>query len=679
MKKSLLLLIVSVVFLAACDPKMRSHRPGADKKGGGVDVGNMHGDNPGQGGPEILQAKVPGTDVLLSYPETWSLQSRDQELNLKSSSGSTIGASLAEVKLVNPNQQSLKIHLMAQHPGQEFHDFNSSELPGVAATDAASGEKTVWLISPAGQVVKVVAHLESDAKEGEEILSSARVRYLGEPYKNQVAKSVVLKEYFKARAADEPGRYSFKGDCFEGPGCTGSVTVNLEFYNEQLLLNLNDHGGRIVDLGPKTQVPFDSLRVDGDYLVSAKGNTPLADIYTVFTAEKPTQSLQKVAIQEGHVYLIRTKDWGREDIVTKLIVDAIEPEHSMAFRYQKLTFVSDEALERELEAIREYNRIYEQPRDTGEVVLFNRTEWDNYYYANFNFEYSTSGAVVATGNSWDIKLERNYLDIPITSWDLGHIQDMGDVSLESLQISDFVDPNTLENPYEMIPIRLGHSYLIRHVNSDGKLILGGVKVLELDPGYKWARLQFRRFHVGPLEEFQNWLDLDVPQEILELEITPESQSIQLFGETNYKGSPDSYFFRASDDWDVTMDIRPYPHLNGHLLYEGDRSFENLRAEDFPEQGYQKRVEDLKSGDVLLIRWIGIYEKEELAIQVVETSESSIRLRIRRLYSGKAPFSSEHLMVHEPFPRDNVSSGEWPLLSPEDFTHLDWNLPEDAEH
>ena len=274
-------IIVFTILLAACSgsPDKNMQTPSMQLQGG-VDVGNME------------SAIVPTTSASLSYPKNWVSATTDSGiLEIKNKSGSVIKAKRADIKdLTSPSALSLQQYLNEKYPERKYEIVKFNGLEGVRAELAkvADTKKSdLYLVSE----VKDFIHIQSDLKksdegisEGDQIILTARLKYQGVAYKSSLPKTVTLP------INSNKGSYSFKEDCFTHTNeCSMHRTVGVS-YRESSGFDIGNEGydfGRIVELGPEAQIPFESVKIEGEYLIAPITSIPIADIYTAFNPQDP--------------------------------------------------------------------------------------------------------------------------------------------------------------------------------------------------------------------------------------------------------------------------------------------------------------------------------------------------------------------------------------------------------
>lgn len=625
-------IIVFTILLAACSgsPDKNMQTPSMQLQGG-VDVGNME------------SAIVPTTSASLSYPKNWvSSATVSGILEIKNKSGSVIEARRAEIKeLVSPNAFSLQKYLNEKYPERKYEIVKFNGLEGVRAElakVAGTKKSDLYLVSE----VKDFIHIQSDLKksddgisEGDQIILTVRMKYQGVAYQNSSPKTVTLK------TVDNLNTYSFSDDCYTYTSPCNSRGVRLRYLNS---FSVDD--GRIVDLGPESQISFESIKIEGDYLIAPWSNIPITDIYTAFTPQDPQAEQSKIKPKEGHVYLVRTIRWPDEDIITKLKVEKLSAD-SATITYQKLVYVNKKELQKQVDLINKYTLENEAPQSSGEVVLYNRSVWDNYYYASFNFQYSTSGNVFITRNSWDLLFshcgDKVTFSVPHSSMGIGATTDLGVKDLDAITSADFPDPNTYKNNCGAEVIK-GHTYSVYHYGfSDASLVRGAVQVLDMDSNKKWVRLKFKRISVGAADDFQNWIPLAIPQETqsVTLEILENQHTASFYPFNNRKPDVGFHHHEKVLFYSNVLDAT-YGNKRGVFKLPAGTAINALTAVEIESlKGKFSSKVELATGDVIAML-IENYFNKTIMVMKVESLEANkkIQLSIKYLQRAKTPYSDD---------------------------------------
>lgn len=658
--KSILVLILTTCLFACTKPKEGHPAPSSNpipiKTEGGVDVGNL------------TTAMVPRTHASISYPNTWKSEDSKQSLILQNGSGSVIQARKSEIsEISSPSALSLQQYLKTKFPEREYKILKLNGMEGVRAdlVDSSSQKKSdIYLVSE----LKDFIHIESDLKsaddgisKGETIISTVRVKYQGVPYENSQVKSVTL----KARENNESHwhAYSFSDDCYSyGKECNQKfargVGVAYERYF-QIGTAGYDHG-RIVELGPETQIPFDSIKVEGEYLVAPLSNILISDIYTAFTPKNPQVDQSRIQLKKGYVYLVRTIRWPEEDLITKMRVEDLVEGKSVRLTYQKLVYVKEDELKKQVDAINKYTIENEQPLVTGEVTLYNRSVWDNYYYASFNFQFSTSGNMFITRNGWDLLLSGGPRDntptfgVPHTGSGIGEVIDIGKKDLNLVTLSDFPDPNQYKRDWGP-EAKIGHTYIVYHFDYDEPefaATYGAVQVLDRDPEGKWVRMKFRRIYNGPAPHFQKWINLEVPKEVQSVTLEGDWASEKaifypFIGKRGDQGSHyhERLYFGKSGPGEksyLLADNRPYGNDRGFHKLKAGTSIHDPTLESIEKLKGQFRNEaEFSEGDVYALYLENFNDKTVLVFKVEkEIPGHSVTLSIKYLFKAKTPYSND---------------------------------------
>lgn len=638
------------VSLAACAPTKDNKKidsPRAQSQGG-VDVGNMQ------------SAIVPTTSASMSYPSSWSSSSVGEVLEIKNASGSVVEAKKSEISdLSSPNAVSLKQYLKQKYPERDYKIVNFNGFEGVRAelTDTPTNKKSdLYLVSE----LKDFIHIQSDLKkaddgiaQGDQIILTVRVKYQGVAYENPQVKTVTLEARNSSGNGDRYA-YSFLGDCFTyTDSCNPSGGVGSSYEGSFRIGTAGYDHGRIVELGPESQIPFDSIKVDGEYLVAPMSNILISDIYTAFTPKNPQKDQDDIKLKVGYVYLVRTISWPEEDLITKVKVERLNGDASATLTYQKLVYVKKDDLQKQIDLINKNTMENEAPLSSGEVMLYNRSVWNNYFYASFNFQYSTSGNMFITRNGWDLLFSNGCngkpsFDVPHTGSGIGAVVDLGAINLNAVSSSDFPDPNGFKRNCGVDVVK-GHTYAIYRYDygdENASLIRGAVQVLDMDKDNKWVRLKFKRIFVGPADYFQRWIDLSVPQGIqaVTLEETANWLTKRFYPFINKRGDQGSHYYENMEFYDnrLSVDGRPYGNKRGFVKLPRGTSLESVSiAQVETLKGSFESYIDLSSGDIVAVLLENYYDKTIMVMKVNQlTPDKSIQLSIKYLQRAKTEYSDD---------------------------------------
>lgn len=638
MKKSLILINLLFV-LSACTneianqtEKMSNTENTSDSSfaqaAGGVDVGNG------------FVMPIPGTQAVIQSTPDWQTKSDEDKIVLTGKGGSVIDAHKVKISdLVSPSPISLQKHLAEKFPDRKYRIIRINELEGVRADlelTKSEVKSDIYLISELKDFIHIESELKSsDIEVGEEILASVRIRYKGVAFPDGPTQTARIKY-------SDRQYYSFGGECYPytDHNCHG---VSVSFGRSEVRVgNAGLDSGRIVELGPDSEVPFDRIKIKGKYLVAPKAEIPLSDIYTVFNPKNPQPDKDSIELKEGYVYLIRSVSWPDEDVITKVRVESLEPE--VVISYKNLVHVEIEELKRQVELMNQYTKEYEQPKSIGEVVLFNRATWNNYFYSSFNFKYSTSGNPYIVNNGWDLNYGSHTIDgvaFLSSHGEVSRMTDIGNRNLQELTLADFPNPNTPPYRYSAEPI-VGHSYLIQNFAYDGSATYGAVKVLEIGPKQDWIRSQFRRVHLDSGVHFQEWISITSPAtSSIVLNHSPSDPSLrfkipltdgQVIG---YYQTPDKIDRLAFDD------SRPYSNDQRGLY-----NLKNFPADQVTEKGIEslkgkfKDYLDVEAGDTVVMLIENYNTKAYAVASVISIGSYSVPkivLSIRYIANYKAPY------------------------------------------
>lgn len=597
------------------------------KTKGGVDVGNMSS-----------TVGIPGTHASITLPGTWKHNLDSGTLNLTNAGSSTIQVAQMELKkLTIPTQLGLLAYLKVKFPDREYKMIEINGLKGVRAEIIGTDEQKksdLYLISELKEIIHLTSNLWRSLDgfiEGEKILSTVRVKYKGEPIKNSKAKEQVI---------STDTSYSLLGECqYEhkrDPNCHG-IALSYSPWG----FEVESEEGRIVDLGSEEEIPFDSIQVEGEYLIAPQTKISIADIYTTFTPKNQNQEQRSVKPKAGHVYLIRTVDWPNEDLIVKVKIESLDDKkYSLKLKYQKLIFVRPEILKQQVEIINKNTIKSKVPLEDGEVTLFNSAIWKNQSYASFNFKFSSSGNKYITNNSWDLKFDnrcnkkRASLNVPVDH--LGRIVLIENKSLSLVTKSDFPSSTILPENFECEhSFEIGKTYGV-YVHKSGKnqgSTYGAFEVLEIGANDSWIRLKFRRISIDKPERFQKWSE--------EPDISTKIKSRSHTLGYNYSTDWDQFYFSHQPKVEINMIEKEcaYEKECGVINFGKDVDMNSLTIEDFEikKGSYQSKIE-IAPGDVIGVFGESYVLKKYTVIKIEKISQGeSVEFKIKDLYFNASVF------------------------------------------
>jgi hypothetical protein len=383
----------------------------------------------------------------------------------------------------------------------------------------------------------------------------------------------------------------------------------------------------------------------------------ISDVYTAFTPKDPKKDQDQIQLKKGYVYLIRTISWPEEDLITKMRVDDIEESKSVKITFQKLVYVRKDELKKQVDLINKSTIENEQPLDSGEVTLYNRSVWSNYFFASFNFQYSTSGNMFITHNNWDLLFQNGGYGkpgfvVPHTGVGLGEVIDLGEKAIESVSLADFPDPNQYKSGWGPDVI-VGHTYAIYHFDYDDDSIAtyGAVTVLEMDSEGRWVRLKFRRIQLGKVPHFQKWIGLSVPQGIqrMELQKSDDYKASAFHPFINQRGDQGRHYYETmrfesfQDGYDILgVDTRPYGKSRGFYLLPAGTSLDQVTTNDVESLKGQFVGEiDFKKGETYAVLLENLYDKTILVMKIEDSVPGkSVTFSYKYLLRAKTQYSDD---------------------------------------
>lgn len=500
LKKLLSLFAICFLVFACAKENDRTINPQTVQAQGGVDVGNMS------------SSAIPFTNASLTYPGNWTAKTVEKILTLTNISSSTIKASRAEfTDLITSTQLGLKQYLETKYPGRTYEFYEINGLSGVRAeieSSETSKKIDIYLMSELQDLIHIYGDLnkaDNGVSDGENIVSTVRVKYQGTPVENAIPKTVTLyRDVY----------YSFLGECYSTqPGCNDAMVgygMNISKTGLGIGIGGFNQRGRIIELGSESEIPFSEIKIEGEYIVSPKSKIPISDVYTTFTPEAQNVEKRVADLKNDHIYLIRTIKWPTEDLVLKMKVNSFDGS-TVSVAFEKLAAVNPQVLQQQVDAINKNTLENELPMKTGEITLYNHSIWKNIVYSSFNFEYSTILNRFITNNSWDLEFN-NGCDKKPTLYPPPFTDSIARlIPLQSKSLEQVTKENLLlENPDTESPcsglIEIGKTYGILHHRGGvtPATIYGAVQVLDLDKNGSWVRLKFRRIAIEKPKRFQVW-------------------------------------------------------------------------------------------------------------------------------------------------------------------------------
>ncbi|MCM2352107.1 MAG: hypothetical protein NDI63_00720 [Pseudobdellovibrio sp.] len=646
-----LVLILSSFFSCA------KNSDGQTKAQGGVDVGNM----------SSIVVSIPQTKVVITVSGNWNYSIEGNTLKITNSNSSSILANRAELtQLTSPNQVGLEKYLESVHPDRDYKPIEYNGMKGVIAefTDTAGNPQSdIYLISELKDFVHIVGHFNKDddsASDGNKIISTVRIRYKGTKVQNTSPKTVELKNERKPKGEGDPYNsfkaltsYSLLDDCetnhlakSNSDTCKG-VPVDVAFWKSDnglvpaFYVGSDGRGGRIIELGPADQIPFDSVFVDDEYLVSPESKTPISDIYSVFTPQNQHIEITYLIPKPNHVYLVRTINWPFEDLIVKIKVNSIDSGKSLNFTYQKLVTVSPDVLQKQVDLINKNTIENEMPLSEGEVTLFNKSIWKNTPYASFNFKFSTSGNQYITNNTWDFSLRnscaidyapQNNKPVLTLNGRMGELFSFGNRKLSEISKSDFPNSGPAAERCGAI-IKKGETYGIYKIEQD-EATYGAIQVIDMAQDGSWARMKFRRIYIGKPEKIQNWVSLPTLWETHTRIISEEGTSF-------FYGGFGIQFKTDNAGNKLILHSSPSHKSEGGLYNFGNNlNFEDISLNDIEINKINLKKELLiKLNDTIAI-YTEDYENKLVAIIAVDGHElgKSLTIKIKYLYQATVPYN-----------------------------------------
>ncbi|WP_409479904.1 hypothetical protein [Pseudobdellovibrio sp. HCB154] len=610
-------LALTCFFIFACSNNTgNTNDPHTVNVQGGVDVGNMSS-----------SSAIPMTHATVTYPNTWKATLLEKSLILTNAGSSTIQARRSDIiNLVAPTQIALQNYLKTKYPDRNYEMIEINGLKGVRAelkNSAKEKESDIYLVSELKDFVHITSklnNLSNGFTEGEDIISTVRLKYKGVAVKGSSIKTFEIGIGFNG--------YSFSGQCYTNFAQLGDC-FGFDIKGNSQYLWVND--GRIIEIGSAKDIAFDSIRIDGEYLLAPQSKTAIQEIYSAFTPKDQSADQNSIKVKQDYIYLIRAVNWPYEDLIIKMQTGSLT-NNTLTVTYQVLVSVEPEVLKNQVNIINKNTIENEMPLAEGEVTLYNHDNSNNKYYASFNFQYSNSGNNFIVQNSWDFTFNKA-CDGP-TFQGTNEILAVGDVitfdfkSLSSIQKSDFPDPNLYDETKCGVIVEVGKTYGVYHHENgpNARSVFGAIHVLDMDKDGKWVRLKFRRISVSKPEKFQKWIPTpSPPDQIQKLETPTPVTALNRVNQLNpyvLNLEDDLISFKTMNGLDsLSIDNLIYPQENGFFNFGKTVDINSITLNDITnKKGQFSNKVNFNEGDV-----IGIYIETylEKVILVVKIQEHNV--------------------------------------------------------
>ncbi|RYZ88886.1 MAG: hypothetical protein EOP04_08300, partial [Proteobacteria bacterium] len=623
---------------------------------------------PASNGPELnttalTTIAVPSTLISFDNNAQWSITDGDTSSSLADGNGSTIDIGQSDISDINSVEPiALQLYLKDKFPEREYKIVNFNGLKGVRADyDLKGGAKQsdIYLVSEVKDFIHVHADLKATAEgmtRGEQILASLRTRYQGSAYGPSEIKTL----------HKNTERYSFLNDCFALTEACDSSAATISVSGETLSLStLQLSEGQIVEIGPDSEVPFDSVTIVDGVLQTKKDKFPLAALFKAFTPKSVNDSQSRTELKREYVYLVRTKSWPYEDLITKIRVDKLGFVPSLT--YQKLATVSPDILKLQNEQLKK--NIYELSLKSrsDDFFLFknaerNQTVADGLEVSSFVI---SPGNTIADSETLDFGfLNRCGKSGPVFDM-LTHVLSVGrskgnyiiDLGVKEL---DSIDPSVFPHPFRVdqllcgVPIVKGHSYIYLSLDRSRS---AKFLVRDLDPNGDWVRLKMEGMNVL-FNEPKLWKEQAIPEAIqlvtLELPKPDNNKEVDSYfsdilsrgdlarGSAGFRYTNKGLTIIQPDKFPASLDL-PYNVLkSGFYDFIGDVAVESVTMSDvmtvvqaqqtgraYPEEMMAPRV-----GDVKLLVIEHPIVKSIMAIRIDSiTPGQEIKVSVKLLFNG----------------------------------------------
>ena len=604
---------------------------------GGVDVGN-----------KICQ--IPNTKVYFVAPKNWPCSevkrttaaesTEGSKLVIANSFASSIEASIAKLDLVSATPFTLEKYLEYKYKdsARDYKQIKINGLQGVRADIVNTNQEKksdIYLITELKEIIHIKTQLNSNEdgfSNGEKIVSSVQVKYLGVPVKDSSPRKISLGFMEKYETLTET-------NC-DHDHCKG---VSLIYNSSELTTynNLQLNAGTFVKLGNSKDISFDSVKAEGQYINGTGMPIKIEDFYNAFSPDSTQEKVTSITPAAGDIYLLKTKNWPEEDLISKIQIDSVNKGESLNLTVQKLIYVPTHILKEQIEIMNKNTYGNEAPLSEGEVILINSKVSQNSNYDKFNFFYSNSGNKFATKDTWDVRFESTENLLPILSSNAIYYTDIefGNKDLQSLTKEDFpafkIAPGFFDksDPVPQIQTDKTYGYISMHTTREQGLTYGAVKVLQIAPDQTWVHLKFRRIYLGPIEHYQEW----VPDETASYDIKSFEHEANYDYNDFYGFYADFFKFNREETESISLNDTD----NNYCFYEKECGvlnlgktivFETIQLKDLIDfKGQYVRKTNIVQGDTIAV-WREDDAIKHLAVIKIDeiTKDKTINIRQRTL-------------------------------------------------
>ncbi|MDD0852118.1 hypothetical protein HBN50_03375 [Halobacteriovorax sp. GB3] len=457
---------------------------------GGVDVGNFRVTN------------IPGANLNLQLPKDWKTRIESGVLEIVSPGKSRITARLANF---GSNQVSSRDEILRYLNDNNSREYKKIDINGMNGLKYVSDDNLIhdlYVISPTKEIVKIEAISDkNDSQMTKAILEMIFFKYRGVKITDSHDITVTLYHRLLS-GVESQHNISFSNDC-GGNSCSDYMNGVLGEYgnswdSDEFQLGIAGYDtGKIIDLGLNLS-DYDKINIQGEYLALPKSKVKLDRLYETFTAKGPIESLDRITLKEGHVYLIRTIRWPEEDLLVKMRVDSLDENNKAVLTFKRLAVIPQKQLQSYIDYMNHYTLDVEAKRTEGIVTLYDRVLWaGDYAPATFNFHYGTRDNQFITYNAWDLLFdggdERRSKFSFAGSWsDRGAVIDFGKTPLNEVSLNSFPIPNSIF--HDKAPVKLGHTYLVMSYLTGLGVTWSAFEVLDIEPEEgRWVKIKWKIF------------------------------------------------------------------------------------------------------------------------------------------------------------------------------------------
>lgn len=239
--------------------------------GGGVDVGNFETEN------------IPGANLRLNIPPSWSHIINNNQLNLYSTENTVINASRMNFGNEQISNQNDLINYLKKNSTKKFDKTFISGMRSLRFESSDRLLQEIYIISPTNEIAKITAKIKlKNLEMADAVLKTIFFKFKGKAYKNSQdhVMKIIPETYDSEHIESE---FSFRDACYIDECDDQPVGTQIYYGEDDDIFNLEiglagSDSGKIIDLG-LNESDYDQIAIKGEYLTLPDTNVKLEKIY----------------------------------------------------------------------------------------------------------------------------------------------------------------------------------------------------------------------------------------------------------------------------------------------------------------------------------------------------------------------------------------------------------------